>query len=580
MKMVLTQCLAVALLPATTLWAQAQKSGDVGAGAGTLPTDTLMVTGDPAPDGNGNLYQPEFAPTINNKGEVAVVLGLSDTAQPNVDDFGVYLFGGDGATKMARAGEPVPNGNGIFKYFAYDLNYPFLVAVNDFGSVAFSAELDDTSGVFTDNSGLFGANATDGVTEYVRISDPAPDGNGIFGLPKCCEGPSVLRALSPPGLDNDDQIAFHGYLTETSGGIEVDDFGIFVAGDGSIVQLLRLGQPEPFGSSTIDRISEGFGSNPGGEVAIGATVFTDFRRSDDGPPPPPADLHRIYVATESLLQEGFVSGAAAPDGDGIITGMSRTRIAENGHLTFLARDSETADIQILPPGLFSYDGVTLKEIVRQGELAPGETEPFRFEYFRGIDSNNNDEVAFSATVYRPAVPPDNRTTAIYRWSGDDISVAVHQGDAAPDGNGTFGDVAQAVFLNDYGQIAFAAQIENSTTPPSIVVDTGIFLIDASNTVHQVARAGQMLAGTTVRSVGFLGSNVDFEEQFNGTIRDSDLRLAGMNGLNNSGQVPFVAGLGDGTEPLWGLFRWPATSIFASGMEDGTLGDWDGTAGAQ
>jgi len=87
-----TRCLLTALLTlAAVSWTPASERGGADAGADSVPVDTLMVTGDPAPDGNGNLYQPEFAPTINNKVEVAVVLRLSDTAHPNVDDFGVDI---------------------------------------------------------------------------------------------------------------------------------------------------------------------------------------------------------------------------------------------------------------------------------------------------------------------------------------------------------------------------------------------------------------------------------------------------------------------------------------------------------
>ena len=95
-----------------------------------------------------------------------------------------------------------------------------------------------------------------------------------------------------------------------------------------------------------------------------------------------------------------------------------------------------------------------------------------FSSFPGLDSNIQVEVVFSAILERNAVPPDNRTTAIYRWSDEALTVAVHQGDPVPDGNGTFGDLAHAVFLNNGGQIAFAAEILGATPPPPFGDDIG------------------------------------------------------------------------------------------------------------
>ncbi|MEJ2084555.1 MAG: hypothetical protein P8Y44_02615 [Acidobacteriota bacterium] len=45
----------------------------------------------------------------------------------------------------------------------------------------------------------------------------------------------------------------------------------------------------------------------------------------------------------------------------------------------------------------------------------------------------------------------------------------------------------------------------------------------------------------------------------------------MNAINDSGEIPFWAGLGDGSQG--GLFVWGSPEIVAIGMEDGTLGGW-------
>ncbi|MEJ2084556.1 MAG: hypothetical protein P8Y44_02620, partial [Acidobacteriota bacterium] len=319
----------------------------------------------------------------------------------------------------------------------------------------------------------------------------------------------LARALSLPGLDNADRVSFHGLLNDTSGGEFFDDRGIFRADDMGLIKLLRAGQPEPFGPDTVLEVKQAFGSNLAGQVAIEASVGSPKPRSEaaDGAPLPD-NSQRIYVAGDTLLEELFSSGGAPPDGDGTIGGMERTRIVDSGHLTFQSFVSGTADPLDSGRRLFFYDGVLLREIARQGDPGPGEIAPFEISSFPGLDANIHDEVVFSVILERNAVPPDNRTTAIYRWNGGPLTVAVHQGDPAPGGNGTFGDLAHAVFLNNGGQIAFAAEIEGAMPPPPIGNDVGIFVIDSSGTIHQVARNGQPLAGSTALAPVFLGNERD------------------------------------------------------------------------
>jgi hypothetical protein len=534
----------------------------VAPGGGTMEATALLMVDDPAPDGNGTIIGIGF-PTINNSGEIAVVLEFGGTPSPPNDARGIYLVSTESATKLVRGGEPVPDGNGVFRHFAYDLNYFEQVAINDNGDVAFTALLDGTSGGNTDGYGNFGANAVSGVTEYVRLSDPAPDGNGTFGPP---DSDPFLRALSPPGLDNQGRASFYGQLKGTAGGESVDDEGIFRADGLSITKLLRIGQPEPFGTSTVEWIEPEYGSNSSGQVAIGANIFFDFMPPGGGVHPD--DLERIYIANEFLLEEAFRSGVTPPDGDGIIGGSTqwRTRIADNGNITFWAAVFNTVNPMDEGFRFFHSDGVTLSEVVRRG-IGPGETEPFEFTGFPGLDSNSNGEVILSATLERNAVPPDNLTTAIYRWNGSGLTVAVHQGDPAPDGNGTFGRLDVPVFLNEGGQIAFMAAIEGSVLPPGSLADIGIFVVDSSGTIHQAARSGLPLAGSTTLSPQYLGSVA-----LSG-FGDSTLQLAGMNAINNAGQLPFVAWLADGRI---GLFLWGSPEIFSGGFESGDTSAWSET----
>ena len=527
--------------------------------AASQTAQTLIMSGDPSPDGNGTVGGIGY-PTINDKGEVAVVLSFNATQSPPLDYSGIFLFSTQSATTLVRGGDPSPDGNGVFEYFGYEGNFPEQVVVNDNGSVAFAAYLTQTNGgQDIDSSGIFGANATDGVFKYVRNTDPAPDGNGFFGPP---DSDPFSRSLSLPGLDNNDRASFHAVLNNTSGGEFADDRGIFRADDMTVTKLLRDGQPEPFGPDTVLHVREQFGSNSVGQVEMEARIGTP---KGPGAPPggeePPLDIERIYVANEVLLQQVFSSGGPPPDGIGTIASMQRTRIADNGHITF--------ESQVSGRRLFFWDGMLLQEIVRQGDMGPGETDPFTFSSYPGLDSNIQDEVVFSAILERNAVPPDNRTSAIYRWRNGNLTVALHEGDPAPDGNGTFGDLAHHVFVNNGGQIVFAAEIIGAVPPPPIGNDVGIFVIESSGTIHQVARNGTPLAGSTALIPVFIGS---FDFNGDSVFDDAELRLAGVNAINDSGEVPFWAGLGDGSQG--GLFLWGSPEIISLDMDDGSFGDWE------
>ncbi|MEJ2084557.1 MAG: hypothetical protein P8Y44_02625, partial [Acidobacteriota bacterium] len=115
--------------------------GPSAAGAGSLAAQTLILFGDPSPDGNGTVGGFGY-PTINNKGEVAVVLSFNNTQSPPLDFSGIFLFSAQSATTLVRGGDPSPDGNGLFEYFGYEPNFPEQVVVNDNGSVAFAAYLD------------------------------------------------------------------------------------------------------------------------------------------------------------------------------------------------------------------------------------------------------------------------------------------------------------------------------------------------------------------------------------------------------------------------------------------------------
>lgn len=184
-------------------------------------TTALALTGNASPDGNGTFSGFQTIHVLNANGKVAFIADLTGTQNPLTDAHGIFIADSNSITKLVCTGDATPDGNGTFRYFSRDFGVIERLVLNDNDSVAFMASLSGTSGGPTDSLGLFGASAGGGVKQFVRTSDAAPDGNGIFaasdfGVP-----------FSPPGLDNGGMAMFHGKLANTSGGQYVDDTGAF-----------------------------------------------------------------------------------------------------------------------------------------------------------------------------------------------------------------------------------------------------------------------------------------------------------------------------------------------------------------
>jgi|GEM_PF-3046271 len=520
----------------------------IGAGlesAFAAQTATLVLAGEAAPDGNGVFSSFSFEPTLNANGEVAFICEFNGTQNPTTDSRGICLASTKSVKRLVHIGETVPDGNGTFNHFASNFDQREFVFLNDNGTVAFMAGLNGTTGGETDNYGLFSASAIGGVTQFVRAGDSAPDGNGIFA-------PGEF-GISQLGLDNNNAAMFHGRFINTSGGEQIDDSGVFRSNGNTTSRLIRAGATVPGGGDTIEDIPPFIASNLDGQVAASVSLAFEFTGE-----PPGHDLQRIYVHTGAILNEVFRGGTPVPDGNGIVENAVDFSTNINGNVIFIGNVSGSGDFNLDVPRFFITDGVTLKQIARQNELAPGEQTPqgelpFRFGSFIKIqrDSNAAGKVAFSMTLERNVAPPENRSSGIYLGDGDTTNLILHEGDPVPGGNGNFGNIAVPLFLNDNGAIAFSAPLLGTADP--VNDNRGIFFIGSNGVIQTVARNGMPLAGSTILFASFLGETFNSVNPFEG----SELALAGMDAINDAGQVVFRAQLTDGR---FGLFLWSASDV--------------------
>ena len=200
----------------------------------------IVRRGDPAPDAN-RVIDSVFVGGLNESGEVGFHANLSNTTSGNADT-GIFRSAGSVVTRIARAGDAAPDGNGVFSSFFS----PTLL--NDLGQVTFH-------GVFSffNDDGIFRGSGGP-LTQIVRTGDPAPDGDGVFS------GFS-LRDMNSAG-----QVMFEANLTATSNGR-----GIFL-GDGiDVMQVARVDQS--LAGSTIAILGQFTSSlNDAGQVVYNAVL--------------------------------------------------------------------------------------------------------------------------------------------------------------------------------------------------------------------------------------------------------------------------------------------------------------------
>jgi len=318
---------------------------------------TMLVAapGDPAP-GGGYLTSVGLS-SLNAQGQIAFVgyrypLG------------GIYLADGKAIRQLVASGDPAPGGGQFFSFS--------LVSLNASGQAAFIASTFDRQGLFLLSDGSIAPVALEG--------QPAPGGD-------------AFRYVYAAALNGAGQIAFTAGLNPTG-------LGLFLYTDGSIVRIVRDGDPAPAGG-TFDQLP--------------APVNTPERR-----------------AFETDLSGGATYGS-----------VSALSINDQGQIAFAA-STVPAD----RGGIFLFsDGQLTREV---GELDPAPGGGFLY----GLSSpslNATGQIAFYASLPGPG-------TGVFLLSQGSVSLVARPPQLAPEGDPFSG--ASSPSLNDGGQVAFIGEFRN------------------------------------------------------------------------------------------------------------------------
>ncbi len=406
------------------------------------PTHALEVItkiGGAAP--GGGAFVSDFEPSaLNNRGQLAI------TAEPAVPgEEAIFLAGDESIRQIMRFGQNAP-GAGTFALFELGT-----IGLNDRGDMAFAFTLKPFDVSFSEplHSGVFRWSRRSGTLAPVVIPNVTPDPKGgVFA-----------GADFNVSLNNRGDVAFTGYITSTPTGIGQ---GFFVQNQaGQIWSIARTGDPSPDGGTfVLASPNIGCAMNGGGDVVFQGNSTMD----------PDTHHSKLYLYRAAT---GKIQLIPPPDqvvryGSFVVN--NRREIVFGGH--YLPHGQG---------GVYLRSGGATSLIARVGDPAPGGGT---FSFITGagygghIGLNNAGDAAFEAAT---TLPDGSTDEAVYYYSGEERTLRrlMGIGTVIP-GYGTVVSLEQVgalvapgvpvtgvpfsyIALNDLGQVAFAATVNDGVT---------------------------------------------------------------------------------------------------------------------
>ena len=490
--------------------------------------DVIVTSGQLAPDGV-SVIDRFGLPVINDKGQLAFTVAYAGS--PIAAQDAIVRSGNTGLVQIAAKGQPFPTGASTFQWFGV-----FPAALNEQGEVGF------WSAAASGPMGLFRASSDPIALETIAVSNQTlPDGSG------------VIHSFGIPSINDHGDIALWAALSSST--FPPGPHGLFRTTFGSeLIDIVRQLDPVPNSTSKFWNIGPGNEGQPppivpfnnAGEVAFRAELMDgdNVLRGDRG----------IFRGDGTTLTTIARRGDPDPNGIGTLSGFevwpSINDLGQVAFHTSIARQEPLQNLRAVYVG----DGTSIVQIAIQNGVAPDGNG--RFFQFGPIDLsqpgrlalNNRGQVAFPATLIDAT---DGATAGFFRGDGATLTQVVRLNEVAPGGNGLFSNLFGFPALNDAGQVAFSAQL--SDTSGGTTDDSGIFLFDDVLGLIEVVRKGDGFLGSVLTGAGFFGG-FPVADEFLGLSQTGTTRLA------------FVFSLADGRQ---GIAVW---SLLPEGdfNEDGTV----------
>jgi hypothetical protein len=442
--------------------------------AGALPdkvpfTRIVSLTGDPVISG-GTLGGMTF-PIMNNNGRVGFLTTINNAPGGPGTDRRMYVNdGGFFSREVVREGDAAPNGDGLFAEFSTPI-------LNDSGHVLFSATLSGTSVGADNDAGVYLSSVLDDVADPIQVARKgasAPDNNGVF---------SSFKSLS---LNETGLSVFESTLTGTAGASS-DDAGIYLAGPNGLTQIARKGQSAPGGNGVFAE----FGTprlNDAGQISFMAELAQTSKSIQDDTA---LYLYDPQSGLTELLREGQPYGSDAWIGD---INIDLTNGFNNaGEVVFPHRlttaSNNPAMLRVGPNG-------TITELFREGDPAPDGNGTLDYGTSARV---LNDAGRMTTTVFidnSDGGSSDNTGVILADGTNDPVMV-LREDQPALDGNGEFATFYTSA-VNNAGQVVVSGQLRG--TEEDFLDNELIYFIDPQLGMHKVAREGDTLYGSLVRTV--------------------------------------------------------------------------------
>lgn len=313
------------------------------------------------------------------------------------------------------------------------------------------------------------------------------------------------------GVNDQAQLAFVGTTGESPDDKFGDTDGYYLSGNDVIHALVREGDAAPGGGTVFKLCIPGFLGCFYQYGDLNDSGQIAFVAKLTGT----SDDMALFLVGPEGVTELARKGDPAPDGNGSFEGFfSVSGPNESGQVAFIGSISGTSGGEGDNEGIYIADAQGVIKLAREGDPAPGGNGTFGdLDFVTGI--NDSGEAAFRA-VLDGTSGGDNDNLALYIASGSGITELARKGDPVPGGGGGIIASIYPTNPNASGEVAFAASIIDGDE--GIPIDSGIFLAGPSG-ITKLIRVGDSGPGGEGRFIGFLPG-----------------------GLNDSGEVIFRAGL--------------------------------------
>jgi len=301
-----------------------------------------------------------------------------------------------------------------------------------------------------------------------NTGQPVPEGDGAY------------LTFTHPAWNAFVRLGFRSDLSVTSGGPD-DDRAIYRADHTGATLICRTDSPPPDGNGRFFALSTPALSNANQIVFRGDAKDTALGALDSV---------GIYSSANGGALHQFVRGNdPAPDGNGRFLIMSdKPMLDDNAVTAFWASFTGTS-------GSFSDDTAVVMHgwglttiLAREGQTAPDGDGQFS-GFMDDIAQNQNQAVAFKASLRNTSLGNDNDTGVFRAQPGPLRIQLVREGDAPPDANGEYSSLHLGPICNDLdgGRATFRAWLRD--TSGGNTDDSGVFLATTTGVVR-IARDGQ------------------------------------------------------------------------------------------